>query len=451
MKSGILEALAPLRAESQRQVILITDGLIGFEHEVLDAISRRLPKGSRVHTVGVGSGVNRSLTLPAARAGRGVELVIGLGEDAEPFVQRLLARTNAPLLTDVEISGSAVLGAAPARIPDLFGGSPALVSIKLRPEGGEVIIRSRSADGEVEDRVMVRATAHGEGSQAVTTLYAREVVEDLELGVATGGNKAELDREIERFGIDFQISTRMTSWVAVSARQMVDPRAPRRNETMPQALPFGMSAEGIGLRPATAAPLGAAGSRMKAQSIAAPAPENDGGSYPVLGRRASSPADRLSAGPTGGAPPPPPSRSAPPAAAVPPPPAKKESLVDLAKRLLKPFASSEPEKSEEVVVRRQSSLPAPRRLNGKVRRQGKRLIIEIDVTSVLKWAPAGEARLELSNGTIVKAPVLIAMTTAEGEYGLGLIITLVLEVDERVGEPATVHLSNGGEVLEIVL
>ena len=76
--------------------------------------------------------------------------------------------------------------------------------------------------------MLVRPAAHGEGSQTAATLYAREVVEDLELGVATGGNKAELDREIERFGIDFQISTRMTSWVAISAKQMVDPRSPRR-------------------------------------------------------------------------------------------------------------------------------------------------------------------------------------------------------------------------------
>lgn len=501
MKTGILEALAPLRMESQRQVILITDGLIGFEHEVLDAINSRLPRGSRVHTVGVGSGVNRSLTMPAARAGRGVELVIGLGEDAEPFVQRLLSRTHAPLLTDVEISGSAVLGAAPARLPDLYGGCPALVSLKLRPEGGEVIVRSRSAEGDVEDRLQVRPTAHGEGSQAVATLYARELVEDLELSVATGGNKGELDARIERCGIDFQISTRLTSWVAVSSRQMVDPRAPRRNETMPQALAYGLSAEGVGLRqasdpalmtragsitgalPSVAAPMampGAPAMRAKVASrlsmgglkkesaekgrasedksastgsfaaIPSPAEEQE---YADLD---GAPADQLSSTPTGGAPPPPPARSAPvrdePAPEKPKDAPRPTSLVDLARKLLKPFIP-EPARQDEAKpsTPRQDAGPSPRRLNGKVKRQGKRLIIEIDVTSVLRWSPAGEARLELSDGTIVKAPVVVALTTAEGEYGLGLVVTLVLEVDERVGEPATVHLSNGGEVLEIVL
>lgn len=493
MRTGILEALATLRDESQRQVVLITDGLIGFESEVLEAIARKLPKASRVHTVGVGSGVNRSLTMPAARAGRGVELVIGLGEDVEPFVKRLLARTTAPLLTDVEITGSAVVAVAPTRVPDLYAGSPAMVSLKLRPEGGEVIIRSRSADGEIEDRVTVKATTHGEGSAAVATLYAREQVEELELNLATGSQKSELDPQIERLGIDFQISTRLTSWVAVSTKQMVDPRAPRRNETMPQALAYGLSAEGVGLRSAAApstvagglAPSGAAmlqpvmaaparrtmGRMMKSEAdsekedrkqttgsfaaISAPEAEpmaEDEGSVnePALDKLADEPAPELSRsrGAAAGAPPPP-AQAAPEKQRRDEAPAekKKEGLLDFAKRLLKP----KPSAPSAAPKGQGEAKPPSRRLNGKVRRQGKRLIIEIDVTSAITWNPAGEARLELSDGTIIKAPVVLALTTANGPVSIGLIITLVLEVDERVGEPATVHLANGGEVLEIVL
>ena len=74
MREGIFEALQPLRGEAQRQVVLVTDGLIGFESEVVAAILSKLPPGSRLHAVGVGSSVNRSLTGPAARAGRAVGL-----------------------------------------------------------------------------------------------------------------------------------------------------------------------------------------------------------------------------------------------------------------------------------------------------------------------------------------------------------------------------------------
>ncbi len=452
MRTGILEALQPLRAESQRQVILITDGQIGFESEVLQAISQRLPKGSRVHAVGVGSGVNRSLTKPAAQAGRGVELIIGIGEDVEPFVKRLMARTNAPLLTDVEISGSAVLQAAPTRVADLYGGAPAMISLKLRAEGGEVIVRSRSADGDVEDRVQVSPCNFGEGSAAVTALFAREVAEELELNVATGGNKPELDRELERVGIDFQISTRLTSWLAVSTQQTVDPRAPKRNETMPHELAYGLSVEGLGLRTAAAphpragAPAPVMGQTRSMQAMRERAPElkkkesapaalDDSDGYaeeiapPSRSSTTGSFAPVRDEAEGGGAAD---RKSEPP----PPPPARaKSSLVDMATRLVRSLRGGD----------------SARRIKGKLRRAGKRLVIELDVVSTLRWSPANEARLELSDGTFVKVSVQTALTTANGSYEAGVTVTLVLEIDERLGEVATVHLSNGAEVLEIVL
>ena len=38
MREAILAALEPLRPSSQRQVVLITDGLIGFESEIVSSI-----------------------------------------------------------------------------------------------------------------------------------------------------------------------------------------------------------------------------------------------------------------------------------------------------------------------------------------------------------------------------------------------------------------------------
>ncbi|HET6584283.1 MAG TPA: VIT domain-containing protein, partial [Nannocystaceae bacterium] len=119
MLTGILEALASLRVEAQRQIVVITDGLIGFESRVVAEIHRRLPAGSRVHTVGVGSAVNRSLTLPAARAGRGSETIIGIDEDPERAIARVLARTGAPTVVDLSLSGDALVEHAPLHLPDL--------------------------------------------------------------------------------------------------------------------------------------------------------------------------------------------------------------------------------------------------------------------------------------------------------------------------------------------
>ncbi len=250
MHAGILEALRPLRPDSQRQVVLVTDGLIGFETEVVGAIVRGLPATSRVHTVGVGSAVNRSLTAAAARAGRGLEVLVGVGEDAEPAARRLVARTAAPLVVDLTLSGSALLGQAPEALPDLFAGAPATLSLRLRPAGGEVIVQGRTAGGTWCQVLAVAPCAPGAGRRAAIRRFARERIEDLETRVAAG--EGQHDPEIEGLGLAFQVATRLTSWIAVSEAPTVDPGAPTRRERMPQQLPHGMSVEGLGLRAAAA-------------------------------------------------------------------------------------------------------------------------------------------------------------------------------------------------------
>jgi len=247
MGSGLAEALRPLRPEAQRQVVLVTDGEIGFESEIVGMVARDLPPGSRLHTVGVGPAVNRTLTGGAARAGRGAEIVVGLDEDPLPTVARLVARLEAPLLTELEVSGSALLDCAPARLPDVCAAAPVLVALRLRPAGGGLRIAGRLGGKPWEEQVGVPPVAAGTGNAAVPALYGREAVEDLEMRRAAG-ETGDLDQRIERLGLAFQIATRLTSWVAVSEEATVDPRQPTRRERIPQALPEGLSAEGLGLR-----------------------------------------------------------------------------------------------------------------------------------------------------------------------------------------------------------
>ena len=257
MRRAIVEALLPLRAGSQRQVVLVTDGYIGFEREIVETLLEKLPAGARLHTVGVGGSVNRSLTQAAARAGRGVEALVGLEEDPERVVPRLLARTTAPLVTDLVLDGSAIIESAPRRLPDLFVESPALFALRVRPQGGEVVLRGVTAEGPFERRLTIPALAPGEGPRAIAALFAREKVEDLETRLTAGGDRAEIEKTIEATGVAFQIATRLTSWVAVSRSVTVEPgRAPTAVE-QPHELPHGVSAEGLGLRGAS--PKGAVG------------------------------------------------------------------------------------------------------------------------------------------------------------------------------------------------
>ncbi|MFP2924341.1 VIT domain-containing protein [Pyxidicoccus sp. 3LG] len=248
MLSGIQEALRPLRPDSQRQVVLVTDGHIGFEQDVVGHLIQHLPRGTRLHTVGVVSSPNRSLTQAAARAGRGVEVLIGQGEDVERGTARLIAATRAPVLVEVTVEGEAVEDVARASVTDLLAGAPVLLSLKLRPEGGPLTVKGLTPSGPWVRRLTVPSFRAGEGSPAVAALYAREKVEDLSMRIAGGAPRSELEPHIERLGLEHRIATALTAWVAVSEEPTVDPTLPTRREVMPQARPHGMSMSGVGLQ-----------------------------------------------------------------------------------------------------------------------------------------------------------------------------------------------------------
>lgn len=245
MGAAVDHALQTIRAESQRQVILITDGLVGFERAVVKRLCEGLPASCRFHAVGVGESANRSLLAPVARAGRGVEVVLGLRDDVERAVARILANTEAPVVVDVRVEGSGVRASAPSRPRDLYAGAPVHVFVELEPGGGELVVTGRTATGLYAERVRYGALADASPDRSIAKGYAREAVEELEMHGLVGG---KVDAAIERIGIDFQISTRLTSWIAITEERTVDPRDPSRRVEVPQALPYGMSAEGLGLR-----------------------------------------------------------------------------------------------------------------------------------------------------------------------------------------------------------
>jgi Ca-activated chloride channel family protein len=406
---------------------------------------------------------------------------MGLGEDVEVSIRRLLARTTAPLITDVELSGDALVMQAPQRLPDVYSGAPALLSMKLRASGGRVTVRGRTAQGDFEETVEVPAVDRAFGSRSVATLFARELVEDLETQrVLEPGHT--VDAAVTAIGLDFQISTRLTSWVAISEQMTVDPRLARRNVTQPQELAYGMSAEGLGLRSA-AAPLvvgamqgsGMNMNRTFSRPSAAPrggAPERDEAAKEVSTERLRSrdvfadesadesdsesdseagaiddidepsmepqvtgraEAPRSLKGLSGNAPAAPPK----PAPMKAPEPAQKKKglgLSDLVDKLVKVIGGG------------------GKRITGRILRQhGTRLDIEIVLDAQLDWVPHKDAVIELANGTTVKAQVNFSFTTSNGVYGPGLLLTLTLTTPGELQQPVRVQLVSSGQNVEVTL
>ena len=121
----------------------------------------------------------------------------------------------------------------------------AMAAVALDPAGGDLVVRGRLGNEVWERHVEVNAVECGVGSSAVLARWAREAVADAEMRFA-GGSREE-EEVIERLGLDFGIATRRTSWVAISDEATVDPTQPTRRVEMPQMLPLGLSAFGLGL------------------------------------------------------------------------------------------------------------------------------------------------------------------------------------------------------------
>jgi len=445
MRTGILRALGDVRPGRSAQVILVTDGLIGFEQEIVSAIYRDNVQGARVHTVGVGSAVNRSLLAPAARAGRGLEIVCGVGEDVEPLVTRLLARTGAPIVTGLEVRRvSSVspleVSCATEKLLDLHAASPSLVPVRLPREGGTLRLTGRTREGEFQQEIHV--VPDGVARPHVRALYGREAVRDVELRLAAGAlGGSEAARETERLGLAFGIVTKETSFVAVDSLVTVDPTRASRHESVAHALPFGMSAEGAGLRPASVTVLARASA--PAAFPMAPPP-------PPAGRSAS-----------GGAPPPrPPASAGAPrrerakvedkeSAPSPAPKKKAEapapSLLERAKRIVfgppadkgaPPPPAPAPVESADRADReaREEHVAAPKaeaeegaraRLRARLRRvDGTRVVVELHLDAETELRNT-RVLLVLADGTRIEVTLDRTLSTAEGTYGAGMILRFV--------------------------
>jgi Ca-activated chloride channel family protein len=245
MVDAVIEALRPLRAESLRQVVLITDGQIGFEDEVVRRIREGLPLASRLHVVGVGAAPNRTLTSRAARAGRGVETFVCGAGDLGVAAGRAVAATARPILTDLRVLSTMVQGIVPARPRDVMAGQPVVLGLELADEEGTIDVSANLAGTSRRWSWSVHIPARHERS-AVSSLplgafYGRELIADVEIsGRAAAGRVGQI-------AMRHRIASRETSLVAIADEPSTDPWLPRRRVELAVEVPAFQSAEGLGL------------------------------------------------------------------------------------------------------------------------------------------------------------------------------------------------------------
>jgi Ca-activated chloride channel family protein len=272
--------LSPLRrgAELLREVtnrervlVLVTDGQIGNEDQLLYELSSKLT-GVRVHTVGIDRAVNEGFLQRLAGSQGRCELVES--EDRlDEAMHNIHRRIGTPLVTDLQVTadGLAVDTAtlAPAPLPDVFPGAPVVVMGRYTgsPEGAVTV------SGQPSLRTTLPATRSD--NPALAALWARANVRDLEDKYVTG--QTSLEEQIIETSLKFGVLSRFTAFVAVDQR-VVNEGGDTRRITQPVDLPSGWEVPGPApaagaAMPASMPTFGAAARFSAAESTrAAPAP-----------------------------------------------------------------------------------------------------------------------------------------------------------------------------------
>lgn len=255
LRPALLEALAlPSEPGVARSFVVVTDGYISQEREVFETIRTHLHEAN-VFSFGIGSSVNRYLVDGVAKAGRGEPFVVTTPAEARTEVSRFRRYIEAPVLTDIRITyeGFEAYELEPPALPDLMASRPLVVQGKWRGEAtGKITVRGVSGSGPFVRVIDVASATPSAGNAALRYLWARSrisALSDFNLNQESG----EEQREVTQLGLQYNLLTRFTSFIAVHERVR---RAPGQGEaqelTQPLPLPDGVSDAAVGSGPVQA-------------------------------------------------------------------------------------------------------------------------------------------------------------------------------------------------------
>ncbi|MEO3785564.1 VIT domain-containing protein [Actinocorallia sp. B10E7] len=145
---GGTEMLAPLTqavgllgdSARDRVLVLVTDGQVGNEDQILAALAPSTLNGVRIHTVGVDQAVNVGFLARLSAYGQGRCELVESEDRLDAAMEHIHHRIAAPVLTQVALHPSPGLELlpgtlTPARPPSVFPGVPLVVSGRYRGHG----------------------------------------------------------------------------------------------------------------------------------------------------------------------------------------------------------------------------------------------------------------------------------------------------------------------------
>lgn len=241
------EALSiPFDPETARSVVVITDGYISNENEIFDLINQNMDTAS-FFSFGIGSSVNDYLIKGIAGAGLGESFVVTDSEDAAESAERFCRYIESPLLTGITVSydGFRVYDVATSTPSILYAQKPIVLFGKWSGEpAGTITVKGKMGEQDYLQEISVSDAAVDSENEAIRYLWARTRLDQI-AGYGSLRNDESTKEEITRLGLDYNMTTPYTSFVAVI--DVVRNRdGEGRNVNQASPLPLGVSNLAIG-------------------------------------------------------------------------------------------------------------------------------------------------------------------------------------------------------------
>ena len=212
----------PVDPERVRIVVMLTDGYIGNEAEIIAEIDRRAGDQIRFSAIGIGTSPNRYLIDGVAKHGGGLAEVIELNTDPGPLVAQIAERIHRAQLAKIQIDWNklSVYETYPRRIPELWPGRPVIMFGRYAGGGSKEIRLSGSAEGKpLKYKLHVTLPDAQPAHDVLSKVWARKKIEDISAQLYAA-DASEIIEEITNIALTHRLMTQYTSFVAVDENDM---------------------------------------------------------------------------------------------------------------------------------------------------------------------------------------------------------------------------------------
>ncbi|MBH8572432.1 after-VIT domain-containing protein [Nostocaceae cyanobacterium CENA369] len=230
-----------------RNIVLLTDGYIGNENQILAEIKQCLQPGTRLHSFGAGSSVNRFLLNRIAELGRGIARIIRHDEPVDEVVEKFFHQINNPVLANIQLQwegkGESPI-MYPSTPPDLFAEQP-LVLFGRKPDArsGKLYVTGIAAGGKRYQHSF-HLDFPQTGNPAIAQLWGRSRIKDLMNQMVSGDTKEGV-KAVTDTALTYQLLSQYTAFVAVSDDIGVNPNQDSVSVQVPVEMPEAIMHEGI--------------------------------------------------------------------------------------------------------------------------------------------------------------------------------------------------------------